>query len=69
MSDEPDNLVLQYLRRIDTKVDRIADDARDLKVRTTAVAEGLAGVHRRIDRVESRLERIERRHDLVDTPH
>jgi hypothetical protein len=69
MPEEPDNLVLQYLRRIDSTVDRIADDVRDLKVRTTGVDEGLAGVHRRIDRVESRLERIERRLDLVDAPH
>ena len=66
---EPDNIVLVYLRRIDEKVDRLADDLRDLKVRMTGVDENLAGVQRRIDRLEMRLERIERRLDLVEDPH
>jgi archaellum component FlaC len=66
---EPDNIVLVYLRRIDEKVDRLADDLRDLKVRMTGVEENLAGVQRRIDRLETRLERIERRLDLVEDPH
>ena len=69
MTDEPDNLILLYLRRIDGKVDRLADDMHDVKVRLTAVEEGLAGVQRRIDRLESRVDRIERRLDLVDLPH
>ena len=66
MADEPDNLVLQLLRRIDTKLDRVVDDVQDLKVRMTHVEESLAGVNRRIDRVEARLDRIEKRLDLVD---
>ena len=69
MVDEPDNLILTYLRRLDTKFDHMADDIRDLKVRMTAVEEGLAGVHRRMDRFEVRLERIERRLDLVEETH
>lgn len=67
MADEPDNLVLTLLRRIDEKVDRVLDDVHDLKARMTSVEEGLAGVNRRIDRVEDRMERIERRLDLVGT--
>ena len=66
MVDEPDNLVLQMLRRIDTKLDRVIDDVHDLKVRMAAVEEGLAGVHRRMDRLEVRVERIERRLDLAE---
>jgi len=66
MADEPDNLVLQYLRRIDTKVDRLAEEVHDVKIRLTAIEEALAGVNRRIDRLEVRVERIERRLDLVD---
>ena len=66
MAEEPDNLVLVYLRRIDEKVDRLIDEVRDLKGRTTSVEENLAGVHRRLDRLELRVERIERRLDLVD---
>ena len=69
MADEPDNTVLQYLRRFDAKLDRVVDEMLDGKVRLTAVEEGLAGVNRRLDRVEIRIERIERRLDLVDQPH
>ncbi len=69
MADEPDNLVLRYLRGIDQKMDRLSDDVSDLKVRMSAVEMGLAGVQHRIDRVEQRLDRIERRLDLVDSPY
>jgi hypothetical protein len=69
MMPEPDNLVLVYPRRIDEKVDRVIDDVRDLKVRITNLEEGQAGVHRRLDRVEAWLDRIERRLDLVEPPH
>ena len=68
MAEEPENLMLVMLRRIDGKLDRVIDDVHDLKVRVTAVEEGLAGVQRRIDRVETRLDRIERRLDLVEPP-
>ena len=44
-------------------------DIRDLKLRVTNVEEGLAGVHRRLDRTDARLDRIERRLDLADLPH
>lgn len=66
MAEEPDNLVLSYLRRIDEKMDRLVDDMHDIKVRLTAVEEGLVGVQRRVDRMESRLDRVERRLDLVE---
>jgi len=69
MVDEPDNLVLQLLRRMDQKLDRISEDVGDLKVRMTSVEEGLAGVNRRLDRLEIRVDRIERRLDLVDSPY
>lgn len=68
MADEPENLILRILRSIDGKVDRMAEDVKDLKLRMTLVEEGLAGVHRRIDRVEDRLDRIERRLQLEDAP-
>lgn len=66
MADQPDNLILQYLRRFDERLDRIAGDLRDLKVRMTGVEEGLAGVHRRLDRMDDRLARVECRLDLVE---
>jgi archaellum component FlaC len=64
MADEPETLAL--LRRIDEKLDRLADDVHDLKARMTNVEEGLAGVNRRLDRLELRVERIEKRLDLVE---
>ncbi len=83
MSEAPENLIFEYLRRLDTKLDRVIEDIGDLKIRVTAVEERLArtdvaianlelsiaGVNRRIDRVDARLERIERRLDLVELPH
>jgi predicted nucleic acid-binding Zn-ribbon protein len=73
MADDPDNLVLVMLRRMDAKLDRVIEDVQDLKIRMTNVEERLAsvemsiaGINRRIDRVEIRLDRIEKRLDLVD---
>jgi hypothetical protein len=43
MADEPENIVLVYLRRLDSKMDRVLDDLRDLKVRTTAAEEAIVG--------------------------
>ena len=60
MSEGPDNLVLQYLRRIDQKMDRLIEDVGDQM--------SIGGVQRRIDRVEQRLDRIERRLDIIEQP-
>ena len=69
MATDPENIVLQYLRRFDEKLDRVIDEMLDVKVRLTAVEEGIAGVNRRLDRLEVRVERIEPRLDLVEQPH
>ena len=77
MSDEPENLVLVYLRRIDEKIDRLSDDIGDLRQRVTSLDEQAARIRgdmvamsSRIDGVRQRLDRIERRFDLVgsETP-
>ncbi len=72
MSDEPENLILVDLRRIDQKVDRLSEDVADLKHRMTSMERQFAEVRLdlasqsgRLDRVELRLDRIERRLDLV----
>jgi chromosome segregation ATPase len=71
MADEPDNMVLVYLRRLDEKVDQVRDDIRELKTRMGRVEVSLADVHGqlaehsvRFDRLGARLERIERRLEL-----
>ena len=76
MAGEPEDFTLQLLRRMDqrlqgmdTKLDRVLDDVHDLKVRMASVEEGLAGIHRRIDRMDLRVDRIERRLELVDVAH
>jgi archaellum component FlaC len=70
---EVTDLVLPMLQQIQTRltrmeerIDRFADDVQDLKVRTTHIEEGIAGIHRRMDRLDQRVERIERRLDLVE---
>lgn len=57
---------MTYLRRMDGKLDRLVEDMRDLKLRMTGTAEGVAGIHRRLDRLEGGIERIERRLDIVE---
>lgn len=69
VSDGPDNLVLAMLRRMDTKLDRGLEELHDVKVRLTAVEENMAGIHRRIDRLDERFQRIERRLELTDATH
>lgn len=80
MSDEPENLVLVYLRRLDTKVDAIKDDLQDVKVRLNRLentlitfrreqtndAEGVAHLEARFDRFGERLARIEKRLEITD---
>ncbi len=80
MSDEPENLVLVYLRRLDAKMERMADDMQDVKQRLSALEIGqarirqdlaelyaaYAGVQVRLDHIDSRFDRIERRLDLQD---
>src|ERR1700751_3393497 len=75
MREEPESLILVYLRRIDGKIDRLTDDVQDLKHRVTSL-EGqvasirgdMAAMSLRIDRIETRLDRIERRLGIVPAP-
>ena len=69
MAKEPENMTLVLLRKVDQRTERMADDLQDLKVCMTSVEEGLAGVNRRLDRLEGRVERIERRLELTDAAH
>ena len=69
MAIERDNVVLVLLRKIDERTEHIAEDLQDLKVCVTGVEKGLAGVNRRLDRLEGRVERIERHPELTDVAH
>lgn len=64
MTDEAVSLILEHLRalraelvRVGTKADRIYGDVRDMRGRLTSIDESLAGVNRRIDRMEGRPDR------------
>ena len=52
--------------RVDEKLDLLVADVQDLKARTTNTEEGLAGVNRRLDRIDERVMRIEKRLNLVE---
>jgi hypothetical protein len=77
MSEEPENLVLVYLRRIEASMADLRTDMVDLKHRMTAVEiqvgsaaateqSHYASIAIRLDRLDGRMERIERRLDLVE---
>jgi hypothetical protein len=76
VSEEPDNLILVYLRRMDAKLDSLVDLVADHGRRLTALeiavanlaateASHYANLALRVDRVEERLLRTERPLDLV----
>lgn len=73
MTDSIDNLVLEHLRHIRGKVDKIDAGLADMRLRLGAVESHVAaqqvelvGINVRLDRHEERLSRIGRRLDLVD---
>ncbi len=75
MSDEPENLLLVYMRRLDAKMDTLSTDMRDVKHRLTALeiqvanassteTSHYASLATRLDRVGTGW-RVERRLDIV----
>lgn len=66
MPDEPENLTLKMLRRMDAKLDRLIDDLQDVKVRLTSLEENYGATSRRLDRIERDVSQIKKRLDLVE---
>lgn len=73
MVDEPHNLVLEHLRRIDRKVDGLLEEFRQFNLRVSSIENHTVSLHLSdvqqnggIDRIKDRLDRIERRLELVD---
>ena len=80
MTDQTENLVLEILRRLQADMSDIKVTLRDVQHRLTLVETRLAGVERnlsdhyaayagqglRIDRIEERLGRVERRLEITD---
>jgi chromosome segregation ATPase len=72
MSDQPENLMLTSLRRLDEKMDGLRAEVRDVKLRLGLIEQRLSLLDQRLDhmeerfnRIEDRLDRIERRLDIV----
>ena len=73
MAEDPDNITLRYLRRLDEKTDRMADAIADMAVDIRSIKTHMAGfmqnevVHdRAIASLRDRLARVERRLDLTE---
>jgi len=76
MTEETENLVLDLLRKMRAEQQAMALDVLDIKARMTSLEESqgtmmtmYASQSRRIDRIDERLGRIEKRLDLVEEPH
>jgi outer membrane murein-binding lipoprotein Lpp len=79
MVDNVENLVLEHLRHIRSRVDQIADDVGDLKQRISGLESAMNLVRREValgdetdarqqialDKLTARTERIERRLELL----
>lgn len=82
MADDTASHTLAMLRRMDEKLDRVLEDVGDMKLRMTLLEtrmaqleksngnlyESLAVVGARVDRIDARLARMERRLDLAEAP-
>ncbi|HEY1247199.1 MAG TPA: hypothetical protein VGF29_20450 [Hyphomicrobiaceae bacterium] len=66
MVENVENLMLEYLRRLDKKVDALADDLREVRSVLSGVVQILASQDAHMLRVEMRLGNIEKRLDLHD---
>jgi len=73
MSDVTNELLFEVLKRIQTKLDTLEQKIDDLGVRLLAVEQHMSALqiseyrqNSELDRLRSRIERIEKRLDLVD---
>ena len=79
MTDNVENVIIEHLRHIRGRVDRIAEDMTDVKLRLSSLESAMVHVKREVssgdetdarqqvtlDRLADRIERIERRLDLI----
>ncbi len=65
MGDMTENPVLELLHPIRVAVDGLRDDMREVKGRLGTLEESYAPLSRPLDRLDERVERIERRLDVI----
>ncbi len=63
---ETDNIVLEHLRAIRSAVDRISEDMQEVKSRLGNLEHQYASLSTRLDRVDERVFRIEKRLGLIE---
>jgi predicted nuclease with TOPRIM domain len=63
---ETDNIILDRLGRIRGAVDDLRDDMREVKSRLGILEHQYASLSNRLDRLDLRVERIEKRLDLTE---
>jgi len=68
MAEEPQNLLIAHLRYIRGAVDGLREDMHEVKTRLGLIEETCASLSRRLDRLDDRVDRIERRLDLMPAP-
>jgi len=66
MSETVESLLLEYLRRLDRRVDALSDSLRETRAGLSGVVQVLAAHDAHMLRVETRLVAIEKRLDLHD---
>ena len=81
MTENVESIILEHLRHIRGRVDRNAEDMKDVKLRLSSVEQAMVMVKREfafgdetaarqqlsLDRLADRIERIERRLDLISS--
>lgn len=73
MADNVESLILEQFRRLDKRLENIENDMGDIKLcvnavedHTAALVMSVAGINHRLDSIEERFGRVERRLDLTD---
>ena len=64
---EIDNLILEHLRAIRETLDRHTEDLREIKTRLGILEQQYASLSNRLDRMDGRIGRIEKRLELVES--
>ncbi len=63
---EAENIVLEHLRYMRNVLDGVRDDIREIKGRIGTLESQYASISNRMDRLDGRVERIERRLNLAE---
>jgi predicted nucleic acid-binding Zn-ribbon protein len=63
---EVENLILDHLCHMRSAIDGVREDMREVKTRLGILENQYASMSSRLDRLDARVERIERRLDLAE---